>query len=567
LIVAKAGARYPQVELTAAGLAGQRVATAPRNLCVEAALALARHAHAEVVIVGPRSAVRRPELVRAIAWGLGARPVEAVAWRDLPVVPATAGEITVRRLALAGAPMIVVREGRRAVGAIDSERLALARPALSLGRQLGAFESGSGAAALCVCRVAGRMGERLGLRVCAVGGFVRDVLLDRVPPDVDLLVEGDGVEFARRLVDEIGGRLTSHPGFGTASIEREGRDRPERVDIASARREHYERPGALPAVRPASIDEDLRRRDFSVNAMAMTLSPADFGGLLDPLGGHRDLVRRRLRPLSPLSFAEDPTRIFRAARYAARLGFRLDSHGSRALALALAIGRFPALSGQRLRAELELLAAEPSGWRGLEHLVRWGALALLDHAYRRGADTVRRLRAAARLCAWAEREEVDLDRSRVALIALLAGQEPLVISRCLERLALTGEPLRALRAGATTTLARRLDRGTRWRRSQVAALLDACPVEVLVGSWLRGGRRARHLIEWFLAAGRATRPALSGDEVVALGVARGPEVGVCLAALRRRRLDRQVRTLADEREFVRAWLAGRAQRREERRAV
>jgi tRNA nucleotidyltransferase (CCA-adding enzyme) len=555
------------VELTAGGLAGQRAATARRDLRVEAALALAREAHAEVVIVGPRSAVRRRELVRSVAWGLGARPVEAVAWRDLPVVPATAGEITVRRLALAGAPMIVVRERRRAVGAIDGERLDLARPTLSLGRQLEAFESGGGAAALSVCRVAGTMGERLGIRVCAVGGFVRDVLLERVPPDVDLLVEGDGVEFARRLIAEIGGRLTSHPGFGTASIERAGRDRPGRVDIASARREHYDMPGALPAVRPASIEEDLRRRDFSVNAMAMTLSPAGFGGLLDPLGGQRDLVRRRLRPLSPLSFAEDPTRIFRAARYAARLGFRLDRHGTRALALALSIGRFPALSGQRLRAELELLAMEPAGWRGLEYLVRWGALALLDPAYRGGADTAERLRAAARLCAWAERGGVELDRSRMALIALLAGQQALVISRCLERLAITGEPLRAVRAGATATLARRLDRRARRRRSQIAALLDSSGVEALVGSWLRGGRRARHLIQWFLAAGRAVRPALSGDDVVRLGVTRGPDVGLCLAALRRRRLDGQVRTLADERESVRAWLAGRAQRREERRAV
>jgi tRNA nucleotidyltransferase (CCA-adding enzyme) len=217
--------------------------------------------------------------------------------------------------------------------------------------------------------------ESLGMAVHLVGGAVRDLLLGRASPDLDLVVEGDGIAFAARLAEEVGGRLVSHPAFGTASIE--GARALEvtalgRIDVASARRERYEAPGQLPRVEPASIAEDLRRRDFSVNAMAVALAPARFGRLSDPFGGQGDLRRRWLRPLHPLSFVEDPTRIFRAARYGARLGFRLPGAGRQALATALrasALSRgFPALSGARLAAELRLIAGEETGWLALERL-------------------------------------------------------------------------------------------------------------------------------------------------------------------------------------------------------
>src|SRR5262249_35749575 len=158
-----------------------------------------------------------------------------------------------------------------------------------------------------------------------------------------------------------------HRAFGTASIEGAA----IRVDVATARRERYEARGSLPVVTAATLDQDLRRRDFTVNAMAIAVWPSAFGQLHDPHGGQADLGRGRLGPLSPLSFVEDPTRIFRAARYAARLGFTLDDRGTRARRLALSLGDYPALSGQRLRGEIELLAAEVSGWRSLELLVRW----------------------------------------------------------------------------------------------------------------------------------------------------------------------------------------------------
>ncbi|HEV8437855.1 MAG TPA: hypothetical protein VGT40_07155 [Methylomirabilota bacterium] len=561
--MARPGAIYPQVEPTAGALIDRAVMACPPARRVTAALEAALRAGAQVVVIGPGAAVRREELHRAARWGLGRLPIAALAWRALPTLSARASEIDARRHLMTGAPMVLVRDGGRVVGVIDSERLALARPAFSLAHRLERLEARGSDAALWLCRVAGKVGEGLGVQVFAVGGFVRDLLLERRAPDLDLLVEGDGVAFARRLVEEVGGSLVVHPDFGTASIEGAGRAALGRVDIASARRERYDAPGALPVVSASSAEDDLARRDFSVNAMAMALSPSAFGRLLDPLGGQRDLKRRRLKPLSPLSFVEDPTRIFRAARYAARLGFRLDPGGVRALALALAVGRYPALSGQRLLAEVELLAAEASGWRGFELVLKWEALRLWDRGFRVSARGSGRLRDARRLCAWGERERIALDHAEVALIALLLDQRPAVASRCLTRLALTGGRLARLRQSATeaAALARRLDGEGGRRPSEVAAMLERRPEAVLVGTWLLGRGRTRRRLQWFWSRGRGTRPLLSGDDIVALGARRGPEVGACLAALRQRRLDGALTTVAEERAFVKRWLGGRASRR------
>jgi tRNA nucleotidyltransferase (CCA-adding enzyme) len=567
--MAKPGMAYPQVEPGAAALMDRRVVECPGRRRVAPALYAAREAGAEALVLGAQSAVRRRDLERAAHWGMARLRVEEVGWRRLPVVTATAPEPSVRRLLIGGAPMILVRDGRRMVGVIDAEGVEIARPALSLTPRLDRLESRSGEDRLWLLRVAGKLGERLGMPVFAVGGFVRDLLLERDAPDVDLLAEGDGVTLARRLCEEIGGSLVIHPDFGTASIE--GAAGPAgplgRIDIASARREQYEAPGALPVVSAGTVDEDLRRRDFSVNAMALALQPSAFGRLLDPLGGQLDLKRRRLRPLHPLSFVEDPTRIFRAARYACRLGFRLDEAGMRALSLALKVGNYRALSGQRLRAEIELLTAEPRGWRGIELLLRWDVLRIWDRGYRTSSKVVERVRDAGRLCRWARAKGIELDPSEVALIALLVDQRAAVVTRCLARLGLSGEPFRRLHAAARAEpLARWLVRAAR-RPSDVAEALRSVPVQVLVGARLGGDPRAGRLVEWFLTRGRRVRSRLSGEEVMALGVPRGREVGQCLAALRRLRLDGVVKTRSQERALVRAWLTdrGRGSRRPKNR--
>jgi tRNA nucleotidyltransferase (CCA-adding enzyme) len=407
-------------------------------------------------------------------------------------------------------------------------------------------------------RVAGKIGEGLGAPTYAVGGLVRDLLMGAVPPDVDLVVEGDGVAVARRLAEEIGGTVLVHRTFGTASIE--GGRAPAgagldgvalgRVDVASARREHYPAAGALPEVEPADLLEDLRRRDFSVNAMALALTPDRFGRLIDPLGGRADVRDRRLRALHPLSFVEDPTRVFRAARYASRLGLRPDAATLGAIRLAVGRSGYAALSGQRLWREIELAASEPRARQTFERLVRWKATSLWNLE---GAS-IRHLGDSERLGRWARSAGVAVDPAELAVLALTLGRRAEVVEQSLDRLALSGEPRARLEAGPLGgPLARRLE-ARRLSPSAVGALLDGAPAAAALAAWLRGGARARGRIQWYLAHGRAVRPRLTGRDLLALGVPGGPRVGAALGMLRRRRLDGGAGSLAEERELVKEWL-------------
>jgi tRNA nucleotidyltransferase (CCA-adding enzyme) len=166
-----------------------------------------------------------------------------------------------------------------------------------------------------------------GVRGCyLVGGAVRDLLLREPGFDVDLAVEGDGIAFATELAGRLKGHVRPHEKFGTAVVVAESPAGRLKVDVASTRAESYEYPGALPKVEHASIRSDLARRDFSINAMAVSLKPETFGDLFDYFGGREDLLAGRIVVLHNLSFIEDPTRILRAVRYESRYGLRMDEH-------------------------------------------------------------------------------------------------------------------------------------------------------------------------------------------------------------------------------------------------
>jgi tRNA nucleotidyltransferase (CCA-adding enzyme) len=452
--------------------------------------------------------------------------------------------------------MVLVREGGRVVGVIERDRAGVDGAGMSLASRLDRLQSREDEARLWLLRVAGKIGESMGAPVYAVGGLVRDLILGRVALDIDLVVEGDGIAFARRLCEETGGELTVHEGFGTASIAGAATagDTPlPVVDVATSRRERYERPGALPIVSRGDLADDLMRRDFTINAMALVLAPSGFGRLVDPCGGRHDVRRRVLRPLHPLSFVEDPTRLFRAARYGARLGARFGPDGRAALALALRIGDFPALSGQRLRAEIDLLAAEAAPSHAFDRALRWELLRLWDRRFRVAGDERAHLRAMRRFEARARAAGVTVDERDLTLVALLAGQPTLVAGACLDRLAVTGEPRRALASAVTDRgLVERLARTM--RASAIADMLDHRSATELAGAWLRGTAATRRRIEWFIMDGRAARPLLSGEDLIAFGVPRGPAVGRYLRHLRRQRLDGGVKTVGEEYERLRHWL-------------
>jgi len=545
--MAKRAHVYPQVSLAAADLVDVATARVPRGASVRDALALARRRNAGVLVAGA-ARMLRDDLVRADALGLGTLRATTLA-RSLPSVDESAGETAVRRLLAAGAPLVVVRGAKGPAGAVSARVAGLPLPDASAAAHVG---RGLPAAARELLVAIGRIAEEHDSRAFLVGGIVRD--LWRGAPiarrDLDVVVEGDGPAVARRLATTLGGSLLEHRRFLTASV-----DTPAfgRIDVATSRSERYESPGALPRVMPAGIGQDLRRRDFTVNAMAIELSSGEFG-LIDPLGARADLGRRRLRGLHPLTFVEDPTRIFRAARHAARLGLSFESATQRAQALALRLVPYEALSGQRIAAELQRVLAEPHAGAILARLGAVGAFRLLDVRFRFTATSRRRVAALPPTLAWAHAWALAIDPLELAALAIVADQSDAVAAAALARLGLTGGPLVTLeraRSTAPSLASLLVAAGSPSQRASI--LRDRAPVE-LGWLWLRGPRAVRETLDWFV--GLPSRSAtLSGDDVVALGVPRGPAVARVLAEVRDARLDGMLSSRAMEEEHVRQWLA------------
>jgi tRNA nucleotidyltransferase (CCA-adding enzyme) len=224
---------------------------------------------------------------------------------------------------------------------------------------------------LDILETAGKMAAEIGTEVYVVGGFVRDVLLTKTNFDLDLVVEGDGIAFAKKLAKRMNGRAKYHRKFKTAVvILPDG----QRVDVATARLEYYEYPAALPTVELSSIKMDLYRRDFTINALAVHINPSSFGKLVDFFGSQRDLKDRTIRVLHALSFVEDPTRIMRAIRFEQRFDFKVGGQTLNLIKNALKLNLISKLSGYRLTHEMRIILNEENVLRSIERMNELGVL-------------------------------------------------------------------------------------------------------------------------------------------------------------------------------------------------
>jgi len=365
-----------------------------------------------------------------------------------------------------------------------------------------------------------------------VGGAVRDLLRDQRAVDLDLAMEGDAVPVAQELARRLGGQAVRHERFGTATVVAGEMT----LDLAQTRRERYERPGALPTVAPASLEADLARRDFAINAMAVALSGDAFGRLHDPLGGMEDLARGVVRVLHEQSFIDDPTRLLRAVRYETRLDFALDADTERLARAAARTGALATVSGARVRDELLDLLAEEEAARAVARL---GALRLdraLDPALAADAELV----ASAELGAI----ETGADRALSGLAALLAP-DPLALIPFLDRLALPAPRRSAVAraAGDAATIARRL-RSRPARPSELHELLSGEPPEALALALALGAAPAP-IMDWTVRLCHV-RLAITGDDLVAAGFEPSPAFGRALEETLRRKLDGEVEDRAAE---------------------
>jgi tRNA nucleotidyltransferase (CCA-adding enzyme) len=342
--------------------------------------------------------------------------------------------------------------------------------------------------------------------------------LRRPVADLDLAVEGDAVRFGRALARKLGADLRVHERFGTATLELgDG----SRLDLASTREERYDSRGALPRVAPAPLAKDLERRDFTVNAMALRIAPGRTA-LLDPFGGLEDLAGRRIRMLHAGSPHDDPTRAFRAVRYANRLGFAVDSTTRRWIGEALRAGAFDEVSGDRLRRELRLLFSEENRAEAARWMSRLGLDRAVDPGLSFGPETVRSFRRAEKLAA---RHAGRTDW----FLYLLVWAGPLDetgAARLARRLSFAGEQ-RARLAAWPSTLA------TLRRNPTHAAASRFGADEIAAAAVLAGpaGRRLERVL-----ASLGIELSIRGRDLIAAGVPPGPHIGRALeAALEARR--------------------------------
>ena len=365
-----------------------------------------------------------------------------------------------------------------------------------------------------------------------VGGAVRDLLRGAGAVDIDIAVEGDARSVARALGDRLGGEVREHERFGTATVRAEELS----FDLATTRTETYAQPGALPRVEPAPLHQDLRRRDFTVNAMAVGLSGDDLGHVYDPYGGLADLQAGVIRVLHDDSFLDDPTRILRAVRYEVRLGFQMDDATERAARRAVVEDALSTVSGARIRDELMDLLAEPELARGVERMRDLGISRALHPALEADPDLVasaslgavaigagRALSALAALCA---RSPEDLDLW-LADLGLEARQRDAVIraTRVAPRLAAE------LRARDHTP-------------SELRQLFAAEPPEALALA-LAMRAPSEPILRWVTDL-RGVRLDITGSDLLAAGVPEGPAVGRGLEEALRQKLDGLVAGPDDE---------------------
>ena len=484
--------------------------------------------------------VAREDLDRAVAHGLSHAPVKAVmSGRAATAAPDTpVGEL--QSLLASGNERVAVLEGDRIAGVVTRsdvlralgahtappERLGpmLTEELARLERLQRVFET-----------VAAVSGPYEG--VYLVGGTVRDILLGERSFDVDIAVEGDAIALAQALADALGGRVRAHDKFGTAVVLYGDR---ERVDVVTARTEFYDAPAALPTVEHASIREDLFRRDFTINAMAVSLKGADLGRLVDPFGGRRDLAAKTIRVLHNLSFIDDPTRIFRAIRYENRYGFRMDDHTVRLARGTIEMGLVGDLSSARLRDELEALLSEGDVEHSILRLADLGAASAIHPHLAADDEAVALLR---RLIELRDRYGLEMPAWRLGLAALARRLPPDEVYEWLQRLKVRRRDAEQVAAAVTVgpKLVERLQGGA--SPAEVVAAAEPYAPDAPLFALALADLEPLHA---YFDRLRDVRLEVSGADLAELGLGESPRVGEILTELRRRKLNGELDGRASE---------------------
>lgn len=399
------------------------------------------------------------------------------------------------------------------------------------------LEERLGGAAFSVLRSISRTASRLGVEVYVVGGTVRDALTDESPVDVDIMASRETERLVESILGQGDASVRKATEFGTWSLTVQDFD----LDLSTARRETYERPGALPTVFPGTVDDDLARRDFTINAMAISLNGDSWGDLLDPHGGVKDMERGLVRVLHDRSFVDDATRVIRAIRYVCRQDFQLEAQTGELLEQGLPY--LNTISPDRVRHEFERIFNEPRAAKMVELADRLGVLSTVHPALRADMTSLRGIDAA---------PEADARRSELLLGSIVQSIWDDDADSVVERLNLNAEWARVVRDvvkvhGRTEELM-----GENVAKSRVYRLLHGLKGSAIEScAMAETDPKVTARLRLYLDELRHVRTSLDGNKLMEMGVPQGPAVGQMLDKLLDARLDGLVESAEDERGLAR----------------
>ncbi|MDD5072513.1 MAG: CBS domain-containing protein [Candidatus Omnitrophica bacterium] len=415
-------------------------------------------------------------------------------------------------------------------------------------------------------RLAGRLAEEMEFTAFAVGGFVRDLLLGVTNFDVDIVIEGNAIEYAKKLSKELCGVYVYHKRFGTATVffpcpagiaPSKSSGGKFRIDIAMTRTEIYERPAALPTVKFGPIENDLFRRDFTINAMAFRLGRQHFGELLDPFHGRIDLKEGVIRALHDLSFVDDPTRIFRGVRFEQRFDFRIEPHTESLIKKAVGLKMVDRTQKQRIREELIAILSEEKPLKAVKRLSELNELRFIDPGLTLKSKNIELFSAADEALAWYDNMHTGkkhaLERWLVYLAVLLDELDPARTKKiCGDFVFRKADAAKLIsyKKNSEKILAA-LSKKEKLRPSVVCAHLDGFSHEAMVALMAKTrSQAARRRIASYMTKYALVKLDLRGDDLKKAGIEPGPHFKEIIRKTLRAKLDGKVKTKGEEVAFA-----------------
>lgn len=393
----------------------------------------------------------------------------------------------------------------------------------------------------------------LGVKAYLIGGFVRDLIAGVKNYDLDIVVEGDGIAFAEKFGQQTGWRMVRHKRFRTATLLTKEH---HKVDIATARSEYYPQPASLPVVTPGSLDDDVKRRDFTINTMAISLDAHGFGKLIDLYHGKKDLAQGRVRILHDRSFIDDPTRVLRAIRFEQRMGFNIEPHTLQLLRAAAKLSMVESVQPHRIRDEIVLMLKEASPLRQIRRVDELLGFGFISKKIALTRASYAFLSAIERQLDWfrdAFGTHRKIDGWLVYFMGLVDGMEDESVDQVLERFAFHKGESKRIRSYCRQR--RQVDKSLNAQKlaaSAVSRVLEPLSYEVIVACRARTpSEKVKKHIADFLGRPQGVKVWVNGHDLKEMGVPPGPRYKALMEQLRNAVIDGKVRGRQEELDFVR----------------